>query len=363
MSIGIRGLIAVAAAGFVASCASPYFVHDPQALVINREEVPRLLKSLRCELATFIAANNQRTMLFGAEAETVGIDSAIEKYKYFELDPGLFGGVTLNLRVQDSVALGPGTTFNERRTTDGGIHQHFLNIGPTLGDTSSYTANWNFVLAQDMTDLSHADLAKAPAGPVQADDFFSCYSQIPRRDPVPFGSKLVASDIEALAADAYPDYAQYRRIMVNGMTPLAQWLIDVSKSIGRSTVFARNEQETREEMIPGQMNYVFQVTASGGLAVRYGAITPLWPAKVGDVSGGIQQTNTITLTLNGRAALGAAQVTTGGARNNDAKYKDRLPSILKAGSAAGQPGFAERPMSRPSLDFNVLIERRVPARQ
>src|SRR5579871_267948 len=146
MPIGIRGLVAVAAAGFLASCASPYFVHDPQFLVIDRGEVPRLLKSLRCELATFVAANNQRTMLFAAEAETAGIDSAIAKYKYFELDPGLFGGATLNLRIQDSAALGPGTTFNEKRTIDGGLHQHFLNIGPTLGDTSSYVANWNFVI-------------------------------------------------------------------------------------------------------------------------------------------------------------------------------------------------------------------------
>src|SRR5579871_5166635 len=116
MSIGMRGLGVVAAACLLASCASPYFVHDPQTLAIDRAEVPRLLKSLRCEMATYIAANNQRTMLFGAEAQTAGIESAIEKYKYFELDPGLFGGVALRLKIQDAAALGPGTTFNQVAT-------------------------------------------------------------------------------------------------------------------------------------------------------------------------------------------------------------------------------------------------------
>lgn len=359
MSISIRGLVAVAAACLLASCASPYFVHDPQTLAIDRAEVPRLLKSLRCEMATYIAANNQRTMLFGAEAQTVGIESAIEKYKYFELDPGLFGGVALSLKIQDAAALGPGTTFNRVSTQDAGLHENFVNIGPALGDTSSYQANWNFVVPQDTIDLSHPRPVAPSAGAVPADDFFSCYSQIPRRDPVPFGSKLVASDIEALAADAYPDYAQYRRIMVNGMTPLAQWLIDVSKSIGRSTVFARDEEEVREQIIPGQMSYTFQVTVIGGLDVKYGLVTPTWPFKMAELSAGMQQVNTITLTLNGREALPAAQVTTGGARNNDAKYKGKLPSILQTGSTgprAGLPGYVERSKARGSLDFGVLLK-------
>ena len=81
MRLRLMPVAALAGAILLGSCASPYFVHDPRTLVVDREEVPRLLKSLRCELITFIAANNQRNMMFQAEAKLNGIRSAIAKFR------------------------------------------------------------------------------------------------------------------------------------------------------------------------------------------------------------------------------------------------------------------------------------------
>ena len=94
-----RFLFVVGAAALLSSCASPYFVHDPQTGVVDREEVPRLLKSLRCEIATYVAANNQRHMLYVAEATVRNYNSATEKYQYFELDPTRFAGIALDLKI------------------------------------------------------------------------------------------------------------------------------------------------------------------------------------------------------------------------------------------------------------------------
>ena len=121
--MALRALPVAALAGSIllSSCASPYFVHDPRTVVVDRDEVPRLLKSLRCEMVTFIAANNQRNMMFQAEAKLHGIRSAIEKYSYYEIDWAQFGALELSLQVQDTASLGTGTQFptgSERKAPD-----------------------------------------------------------------------------------------------------------------------------------------------------------------------------------------------------------------------------------------------------
>ena len=157
MSVGVASsCVVIAGSLMLCSCASPYFVQDPRALVIDREEVPRLLKSLRCELATYIAANNQRNIMFAAEAKVRGIDSAEAKYQYFEIDPTHFGAVDVSLQVQDSLGLGSGTDYERSSPNGGGTHMHTLTLGPTGGDQSTYLATWNFIVPQDAITLRPA---------------------------------------------------------------------------------------------------------------------------------------------------------------------------------------------------------------
>ena len=145
----VARVAAFAAAGFVLpGCASPYFVHDPQTFIINRSEVPHLIKALRCELATFIAANNQRRVLFQAVVATKGIEDAIAKYPYFEMDTQSFGGVALDLKIQDTIGVQPGTQFDWKQSADM-VHSKAWNLGPTAGDQSTYEVLWNFVVPQD----------------------------------------------------------------------------------------------------------------------------------------------------------------------------------------------------------------------
>ena len=330
------------------SCASPYFVHDPRTLVVDREEVPRLLKSLRCELITFIAANNQRNMMFQAEAKQHGIRSAIEKYSYYEIDWKQFGALSLALQVQDNLGLQSGTQFDWIRS-DGAGHSHAWNIGPTGSDQGTYAATWYFAVPQDAITLPPAHEIRAGEQP------FSCYKAIPKREPAPFGSVYTQDNIEALAHGDFPEYALFTRVRVNNGLPLAAWLEEVGTSISDATLHGTTPQQRRDQVVPAQMQYTFQVVVAGGLDVKYNLASPLWPMVAAEVSGSMQKTNTIIITLNGIDSQAAylAQFS-GGATNTEAPKA--LPTINVNGSAKDLPAYVGRrhPRGRPSWPYVVI---------
>jgi hypothetical protein len=349
MCVRVWPALVLAVAVCLGSCASPYFVHDPQTLVVDREEVPRLLKSLRCELTTFIAANNQRNMMFQAEAKLNGIDSAIAKYSYYEIDWAQFGALELSLQVQDTLGLQSGTQFDWLRS-EGNGHSHAWDIGPTAQDQNTYTANWFFALPQDAITLKPEPVVETREQP------FSCYKAIPKREPPPFGSIYTQDDIEALARNDFPDYALFKRVWVNNTTPLAAWLEQVGISISDATLHGSNAQEKRDQMVPGQMQYQFTIVVTGGLDVKYILASPLWPVVGAEVAGGMQKTNTIVITLNGLDSQSAyiSQFSGGGIKNTSAPKT--LPTINVGNARGPLPGYVgrQRPRGRPLWPFVVI---------
>jgi hypothetical protein len=343
-----RALSSVALFGSIvlSSCASPYFIHDPRTLVVDREEVPRLLKSLRCELITFIAANNQRNILFVAETKAHGIRSAEELYQYYEIDPRRFGVVNLTLQVQDSAGIGSGTQIDHLWTHDGGVHTHFLDVGPTIADVSQYAATWNFALPQD------AIVLRAAPQPEPDESSYSCYSEIPKRASPPFGSSYAEEDLDALARNDFPDYPLFKRVWVNNNVPLAGWLQEVGNSITRPTLGWHTPQQKASEMIPAQMVYQFSVTVTGGLDVKYGLTSPAWPILGVEALAGVQKTNTIQIYLNGIEANDWYNAQFGNTINNDAKP---LPKIKVAGPQQPTPTYVGRERSRGRPEWTPVI--------
>jgi hypothetical protein len=299
-------------------------------------------------LITIIADNNQRNMMFQAEAKLHGIRSAIEKYSYYEIDWKQFGVLDLSLQVQDNLALGGGTQF-ERLRSDGAGNSHTWNFSPTGSDQNTYAATWYFVVPQDAITLLPAPANDSNEQP------FSCYSKIPKRNPPPFGSIYTVDDVGALARDDFPDYALFKRVQVNNALPLAAWLEEVSTSISDATLHASTAQQKPDQIIPAQMQYQFEVVVTGGLDVKYNLASPLWPMVGAEVSGGMQKTNTITIVLNGldSQSVYAAQFS-GGAANTEAPKA--LPVINVAGSAQGLPGYVGRrhARGRPLWPFMVV---------
>ena len=196
------------------------------------------------------------------------------------------------MQVQDNIGLQSGTQLDWIRSGGAG-HSHAWNIGPTASDQSTYTATWYFVVPQDAITLPPAREIRPNEEP------FSCYKAIPKRDPAPFGSVYTQDDIEALARGADPEDALFTRVRVNNSLPLAAWLQEVGASISDATLHGTHPQQRRDQVVPGQMQYQFQVVVTGGLDVKYNLASPLWPMVAAEVSGGMQKTNTIIITLNG----------------------------------------------------------------
>jgi hypothetical protein len=143
-----RVALVLCGAYWLVGCADPHFVHDPQIGYFDRTQLPLLLKSLRCELATYVAANNQRKII------NVGLYKsdpfrADHEFPFFQIDPSKFGGISLELKIQDTLGTQSGTTADWKRTMDA-LHTRVWNIAPSLGEQNSYDLLGAFLLPQDI---------------------------------------------------------------------------------------------------------------------------------------------------------------------------------------------------------------------
>lgn len=302
---GLFGLLALSALG---GCASLNYVHDPQTGVINRDEVPRFLKSVRCELSTFYHSNLIRRTFFEertAEAERAGRqgnlaraellrDEAVRRGVHFPVAPDLFGGVYMDLKVVDTVGIGAGDgNFVNKRVIDP-THTETYSVSPVLNTQNTYQMVYSFLIDQS-AGISRTLL----------DDPFKCYN-----------SALLGPNVTPimLAEDAVPQAAQYTRILVNAQRPLAAWLLDNAEQIWVN-FHAKRANDESERLIPVQMNYSFTVQVTAGLNARYSLTAPIWtPAQIGGGAGS-SQTSQMAIYLNGEDANLAGGAKLGSAVN------------------------------------------------
>jgi hypothetical protein len=248
-----------------ASCAALYNVHDPRTGFITKEEIPKFLKSVKCELITYIVANraNRRSSA-----------------PYFDLSEKLFGNVMLDLNVQDTGGLpSSGSSIDLTHVFDPS-NSFTWHSGPSLNAQNTYDMILSFLLPQNVT------LAFNP------EDSLLCYS--------------LSADAVALARGDISGSAQFDRIRVNGTKPLAEWLLDVSAQTWTNIEAAR----LGETLYPAQMAYTFTVQFNAGLDVKYSLIGGSFNPLAIDAMGSTQQTSKLQFTLNGQdaqLALGASQ--------------------------------------------------------
>jgi hypothetical protein len=137
-------------------------------------------------------------------------------------------------------------------------------------------------------------------------------------------SKPFNGDFEGLARGQYPEIQRFTRIQVNGVLPLAAWLLDIGTEMWANV----KASQQGEVAYPVQMAYGFTVQVTTGLDVRYSLVNPVWNplAPAGTISS--QQMSKLQFTLNGGDAGLFFGANTGTA---------------VIGSAAGQPPYAPIP--------------------
>ena len=269
MDIRISCAVAILSSTLICSCTSLNFVHDPQTGVITRQQVEGFLKSTRCEILTYFEANRRR------------------KSEYFDLSNQLFAAITLDLNVQDTAGFPQGGTSIDRLHTASPTESWTWHFGPTLDGQNTYDMILSLLVPQNAKlDFS-----------AKRDPSISCYSGPP------------TSDFEGLAHGEYAAAERFTRIRVNGMAPLAAWLLDVGAEMWPNVEAAKHG----ETAYPVQMAYTFTVQFTAGLEVKYSLTNPVWSPLAPNAAASSQQTSKLQFWLNGADASLANGATTGSA--------------------------------------------------
>lgn len=309
-------LLVCASISFLGGCASFEVIQDPRIGALSKSRLPGLIKSLRCELATFYTANEfHRERLSDRRRELALLRQRYMDFdrllvmNYFDLDTEAYGLFTLDVKAQDTLGI-PGTSITDVLNPTTG-HSRSIGIGPSVQVQATYDNGLAFVMPQNAsvkttgTELDPEIAAVAP--PIQAASAaaaFPCFRQ------------SVRADYDRMAAGAYPNLEQFDRIRVDSGQPLAAWLQENTRTAGVSRnlmldIHADSEKRKpvpveavyREQSIDaGQLGFTFTVQYTGGVDAKFSLISSRFNPLIADVSGGLQQTGTLTIFLNGYQA-------------------------------------------------------------
>jgi hypothetical protein len=256
--------------------------------------VPKLLQSVRCELVTFYEVDNWRKQQFIAESAN-DYNAAVRDYAFFPLDGNQLGVVFLDLKVVDSIGIPSGataTTINDTQTFNS-IAKQTWHLGPNAADMNTYELNWSLVIPQNSTLA--LDDKRAHRAKVYGSEFFPCYHNLSHD-----------SSIENLARHKLPELENFKRIYVDAVKPLAEWLIDSSAELDTALFQEKKvDPNNSERMYPAQMIYTFTVQVGIGADASFSLINAKWNPIGLDISGSTQQTSMMTIYVNGYDAMNA----------------------------------------------------------
>jgi hypothetical protein len=320
----MRACACLAAAFALASCSTLQNIHDPQFGLLG--DPPDLLKSIKCELITFYAANaarkraldDIRNSLRREGTKTISMKTVLE-HRYFDLDTDAYGAFVLESKIVDTAGV-PGTSTSLANILSSSTgHSRTLTVGPNIGVQGTYDMNYNFAIQQDnkisnvVGAITEAELP-AFEGPIGTDDPTQCYRAV------------VIGKYDEMAQGKYPILERFRRITVNLGLPLAAWLQENTTAMGVSRNILADDNPPKDKSgksqqpvpVPpeyqnegvdgGQMSYLFTVQYTGGIDAKYSLISPTWNPLAADLSASMVQTGVLSLYVNGymaQAALGA----------------------------------------------------------
>lgn len=307
------------------SCSTLDYVHDPQSVALDRQHLSSLLKSIRCELTTFYAANDARKRWLDRQRDvyrrrhipTIPIETVLRD-PYFDLDPDVYGAFALQARVIDTTSLPNRSTSLANLLHSAGGKSQTLTISPDLSSEGTYEVNYNFAIQQD-NKLTNA---KRPKTQDVADDT--------RKDPTQCYRYVVNGDLDKLAAGGYPTLEQFQRIKVDGGLPLAAWLQDNTTMMGVSrNILADANPPTRkgkkQKRVPvpdrylneavdgGQMSYRFTVQYTAGVDAQFSLISTVWSPLAVGASASRVQSGELSLYLNAYTAYTSLSAKSGAA--------------------------------------------------
>lgn len=314
MHKAIAILLATAIAAASTGCDTIlHAVSDPG----SRVPTGNVLKSIRCELVTYLAVNYQRALLFNALKYNGRLDEAIDKYSYIDIDRTRFAGVTANIKEVQAASIGSPIDLKYPSLARPESDFRDFKIGPSISASRTFIKGQLFIVPQyagigpakrglDSTEQIYE--AYAEQSDLDKANKFYCYKQLDFTPPPDRYGRL--KDLERLSNHEYAPYEQFERIFVDGRTTLASWLTEQSQEISHNIL---SQDANSEGLINGQLNYSFELEYKPALEIGYTlvarTISPLNPS--GSLSN--DSTSTFAFFINLKQTVEANSASTGGA--------------------------------------------------
>lgn len=312
---------------FAAGCAlSPYHLEDPNQLAgiaAFGPRTPDVVRSLRCEIITFIVENRLRNKLWddtlpgithGASEDALNDKIAfLKRYPYVPLDKKQYAALGVDLKNIDIA----GVTINNdwKNVFKNSPVVRDFHIGPAITATNTYEFLPPLAI-QQVADLGPAKSFDPPGAPPlpPAKRYSSIFYRQPTSDAPFYCYKSLANSRASTLVDAIEqiqtlvvngsgsqDYANFDRVFVGPYT-LAQWLQNIAADLTENshTIFA-----TPESLIVGQIAYTFTLDIKPAMDFKYTYMANVVNPFVPDLSASLEHSSTFSIFLNTPNALAA----------------------------------------------------------
>jgi hypothetical protein len=286
---------------------------DPNAVLGANLDTDKFVKSLRCEVLTFIVENRLRLKIYNdAVAETqsrpdqVSIDNLhrlLENYPFIQLDEAQYAALGVDIKNINIATLNAPVDW---KTTKGVVVRD-THLGPSMAETNTFEYIPPLAIPQ------YADLGPTvsfnPPGkrPPRAalwssiynfqpttDESFYCYRSLALSHSVT--AEDAANEIETLLLEGpgAKDFAQYERIYVGPVT-LAKWLQDMTGQLGYNS---HTSFDTYESVVVGQIGYTFTLDFKPSIDAKYTYMDLVVNPFVPELSASVEHSGQFTIVLN-----------------------------------------------------------------
>ncbi|MFF8800959.1 MULTISPECIES: hypothetical protein [unclassified Methylobacterium] len=272
----------------VGGCVTPYNLSSPEEGI----PVSKILKSIKCEMITYLEANRQQRELFGA-AYKQNLPSAYN-HRYLDIADNLFAGVYVDLKEVDTKSLTVG--FNRiSRLVD--YKSLTLAAGPSVSETDTFEVAQNFAVLQSARIYRpFYGKTSIPEHRPAAEDF-DCYNSLPHGGDINF---------QDVSANLYG--SNFKRIWVGSDQTLSQWLQNITVDMSKNYL---TSIDSREIMAPGQISYSFALSYKLGIGGSYELIAQIWNPLSVTPAASIERTSTFRFIFNTNYAPIARAADTG----------------------------------------------------
>jgi hypothetical protein len=275
-----------------------------------------IVKSIRCELMTYLVTNRYRQAAFLA-LYTTDFKSAFDNYAYLALDDNEYAAIDANLKTADMASLTVGIDWKTHVTKAG--ESHDKHLGPGITTTKTYIADNLYGVPQDarlgptappVGYLPPAPLPQPPKFYQETDsgdvDYF-CY----KKEPSMAAPAVNLQTFEALSDHELPQFENFDRIFIAADTfvPMAKWLEAKGADMSRNLLSIGTNMEN---ILPGQLSYSFALDIKPSIDLKYTLVATVISPYVPELMASREDTDTFTIYLNTQYAKFASGGKSGG---------------------------------------------------